>query len=261
MMVESSPLYIRTSLYLPRNQQAARAVRNALANPRTPSFKLIECEFPPINNQNKLGDGSLRSAQLVDDANLEAAKAILLGASGAPLSSLLGGGPAVWLLTSSTATRSFQDKAAARVATDPKFLHCLRDGLPAPVKSRDVCVLVAPASGPDFTAAQRLAANGNAVIVVNALAKDRSSMPGGATMAYFLKPLTYNSQIAGYLIRAYPGPWTTVDATTGMVLGTFTDAEILVPNTNTPDLRAAVRQVQKAVDARVILQRQNAQRW
>ena len=79
-------------------------------------------------------------------------------------------------------------------------------------------------------------------------------------MAYFLKPLTYNSQIAGYLIRSWPGPWTVVDAATGKTLATFSDAEILVPQTNTPDLRAAVRLVQKAVDERAIRERQQQAR-
>ena len=86
-------------------------------------------------------------------------------------------------------------------------------------------------------------------------AKDRTSIPGDATMAYYLKPLTYNSQIAGYLIRCYPGPWTVLDAVGKTVLATYSDADILVPETNTPDLRAAVRRVQKDVDERAIRER------
>lgn len=75
-------------------------------------------------------------------------------------------------------------------------------------------------------------------------------------MAYFLKPLTYNSNVAGYLIRVFPNKWTTIDAATKKVLGTFDDNDILVRNTNTPDLRTAVRQVQKSVDERAIQARQ-----
>lgn len=71
-------------------------------------------------------------------------------------------------------------------------------------------------------------------------------------MAYFLKPLTYNSQIAGYLTRCYPGKWATIDVATKQVLETFDDAEILVGNTNTPDLRDSVRLVQKSFDERAI---------
>ena len=75
-------------------------------------------------------------------------------------------------------------------------------------------------------------------------------------MAYFLKPLTYNSLVAGYLVRAYPQPWTTLDAATKVVLSTATDDQILVKGTNTPDLRAAVKAVQQSVDARAIAARQ-----
>jgi hypothetical protein len=71
-------------------------------------------------------------------------------------------------------------------------------------------------------------------------------------MAYFLKPLTYNSQLSGYLTRSYPGKWTCLDATTNEVLGAYTDAEVLVSGTNTPDLRTSVRLVQKSVDERAI---------
>jgi len=71
-------------------------------------------------------------------------------------------------------------------------------------------------------------------------------------MAYFYKPLTYNSQIAGYLIRSYPGSWTVLDAATKAVLATFSDDEILVPKTNTPDLRRSGKLVQRSVDERAI---------
>ena len=71
-------------------------------------------------------------------------------------------------------------------------------------------------------------------------------------MGYFLKPLTYNSQVAGFLIRSYPSLWTVLDAQTKEVLGSFTDEQILVEGTNTPDLRESGRLVQKSVDERAI---------
>ena len=82
--------------------------------------------------------------------------------------------------------------------------------------------------------------------------QDLKSIPGAATMAYFVKPLTYNSQVAGFLIRAYPSLWTVLDAQTKSVLGSFTDEQILVDRTNTPDLRQSGRLVQKSVDERAI---------
>ena len=71
-------------------------------------------------------------------------------------------------------------------------------------------------------------------------------------MAYFVKPLTYNSQVAGYLLRSYPNDWVAVDATSKMVLGSFSDDQILVRGTNTPDLRESGRLVQKSADERAI---------
>ena len=75
-------------------------------------------------------------------------------------------------------------------------------------------------------------------------------------MGYFLKPLTYNSQVAGFLIRSYPSDWTVLDAVSKEVLGTFSDDEIRVRNTNTPDLRASGKLVQSSVDQRAIRARQ-----
>jgi Domain of unknown function (DUF1995) len=197
-----------------RNQQVVQAVKAALASPRIPSFRLIECEFPAVASLNKQGDGS-------------------------------------------AASNTFQRKAET---IGRSFSHTLRNGLPA-VKSRDVCVFVAPCNSQDYSVAQQLVVNGNSVVLLNGFAKDPKSVSGDATMAYFLKPLTYNSNIAGYLVRSYPGPWTVVDASAkAAVLGTFSDSDILVSGTNTPDLRPAGRLVQKAVDERAIQARKTLQR-
>ena len=82
--------------------------------------------------------------------------------------------------------------------------------------------------------------------------QDQKSVPASATMAYYVKPLTYNSQVAGYLIRSYPSEWTVLDATSKSALGSFSDEQILVDKTNTPDLRESGKLVQKAVDERAI---------
>lgn len=113
------------------------------------------------------------------------------------------------------------------------------------------CVFLTPSSKADYQAARKLGEGGCPTVIVNGLFKDQKSVPESATMAYFLKPLTYNSQVAGFLVRSYPSPWTVVDAQSA-VLGTFTDGEILVPRTNTPDLRASVRLVQKSADEKAI---------
>lgn len=229
-----------------RDSLAIAAIKAAIATPKTPGFGLIECEFPPLSALNKLGDGSLRSAKEVDAANLNFAKKLIQGI--APLPFL---GPKVWFITSAASSASFINGAKKSGGTP----HSLRNGLPT-VAPSDVCILVSPSSRSDYEAAQRLAKLCKAAVVVNGFAKDATSIPAGATMAYFLKPLTYNSQVVGYLTRAYPNAWTTIDVVSNQVLASVDDIAILVKGTNTPDLRESGRLVQKAVDQRAIAARQ-----
>ena len=78
-------------------------------------------------------------------------------------------GRVVWLVTSTAAAPSLllRQKMAGNSI---KNVHSLQKGLP-PVKSRDVCVVLAPCNGQDYAAAKRLADNGNTVVLVNGLAK------------------------------------------------------------------------------------------
>lgn len=228
-----------------RNRQAIASIQRAVQNPKTPSFKLIECEFPVLDNLNKLGDGSLASSMQADAANLQFCSSLCVALQGLPLV-----GNFCWLLTSASATNRFYQAASKKVSN----LHSLKNGLPN-LKSRDICVLACPSSATDYQLAEQMALNGNTVVVVNGFAKTQKSISQDATMAYFLKPLTYNSQIGGYLMRCYPGLWTTLDGS-GKVLGTSIDEDILVPHTNTPDLRGSVRLVQTAVDKVAIRNRQ-----
>ena len=145
------------------DNQAIRAVQAALSKPKTPSFRLIECEFPPLTALNKLGDGSLQSANQVDAANLAFGVA-LCRALAPPLS--FGKNAAVTLMTSASATNSFTQKAAKAYSN----VHSLRNGLPPEANQKSIFILVAP-SGRDYAAAQQLAENGSTVILVNGFAK------------------------------------------------------------------------------------------
>lgn len=153
-------VYLLPSVYTRRNQQIFNAVRAAVQSPRTPSFRLIECEFPAVAQLNKLGDGSLRSSQAVNDANFDTAQSLVRGLTGPALLP----GPIVWLVTSSAAGATSVPRA------NTLMQHSLQNGLP-PVKSRDVCVLLAPCNRQDYEAAKRLAENGNTVVLVNGFAK------------------------------------------------------------------------------------------
>lgn len=147
--------YIRYS-----DNQAIQAVKAALSKPKSPSYRLVECEFPPLAALNKLGDGSLQSALKVDEANLAFASKLANGVSPLPLL-----GPKAWLVLSSSATSSFAQKAVKTYGR----VHSLKNGLPNCGKN-DVCVLVAP-SGRDYSMAQQLARSGSAVVLVNGFAK------------------------------------------------------------------------------------------
>jgi hypothetical protein len=233
-----------------RTQQAISGVKAALSSPRDKSYPLLECEFPALEAQNKLGDGSLRSTQQAEVANLDFSIQLAKGLLPFPLFASF----KVWLLTSTSASATFNAKAV-KGTSGTQIVSCsLKDGLPDIAKD-DVVVFVTPSGRADYTAAAQLCSGSitpKGVVIVNAFAKDPKSISPRATMAYFLKPLTYNSQIVGYLTRTYPGQWTTVDGLTQSILSSVTDEDILVRNTNTPDLRASSRLVQKAVDERAI---------
>ena len=230
-----------------RSNRAIASIQRALGSPKNPSFPMIECELPPLGALNKLGDGSRQSAQEVDKANLDFGKK-LIGSISLPLI-----GSEVRLLISSAASAGFLQKAKSIAGGK---CWSLRDGAPQNLSPNVVCVLLAPSTRTDYQIAKALVETGrNKVVIVNGFAKDRDSVPGAATMAYYLKPLTYNSQLSGYVIREYPGPWTAIDAFSKQALQKFDDSKILVEGTNTPDLREAGRLVQKSVDERAIQSR------
>ena len=236
-----------------RDSVAISSVKEALNRPRDPSFPLVEIEFPPLGALNKLGDGSLRSSIQVEEANVDFANKLVKGIF-TPFGGL-GLGPSVSLVLSSSASKSLAKKAESKVKAAK--IYSVRGGLPDEVKgSKDmVCVFLTPSSQQDYKEARQLAETGTKVLLLNGSFKDARSVPGNATTGYYLKPLTYNSSVAGYLIRSYPSRWTVLDAVSKRELGSFSDEEILVPMTNTPDLRASAGLVAKSFDERAIQQR------
>lgn len=231
-----------------RDNQAICGIKAAIKS--CGEIALIECEFPPLEALNKLGDGSLRSAIEAEEANIAFVSKLIKDLAPFPF------GPNACVLTSSAASKSFYSKVLSKIKGAK--VYSLREGIPSVLGKKDVCVMISPSSRNDFNIAQDLAVSGqvSAVVIVNAFAKDQKSVPDTATMGYYLKPLTYNSQVAGYLIRSYPSDWTVLDAVSKEVLGLFSDQEIRVKNTNTPDLRQSGKLVQSSVDQRAIRARQ-----
>jgi hypothetical protein len=142
-------------------------VKAAMANPLVPSCRCIECEFPALAALNKLGDGSLRSAMLVDDANLAAALSIAKSFLPYPF-----GPPKVWLVPSRSSSQRLQSAVTKQWPRDGVHLFDT-DGPFLPVKSRDVCIFVSPSNSADYETVKRLTTNGNVVVAVNGQAKVR----------------------------------------------------------------------------------------
>lgn len=186
------------------------------------------------------------------------------------------------VFVSSSASGSFMKKVQSKVkgSYGSGAVYSLKEeGVQSKIGKGDVCIVLTPSSAKDYRVAKELADGGFKTVVVNGLFKvsqvqytqlcycfypfdsqdnkpmqDPKSIPPYARMAYYFKPLTYNSQIAGYLIRQYPNNWTVLDVT-NKELGRFKDEEILVEKTNTPDLRTSVRLAQKSADERAIRER------
>ena len=238
-----------------RDNAAIASIRTAISKPRVPSLPLIECEFPSLASLNKLGDGSLRSSLEAEEANIAFVVKLVRGIS-SPIPLL---GPRIAVVISSSAAVSMTEKIRKRVGGFAS-VYSLKMGGGIPnedgggvKKKGSVCyIFITPSSKSDYRTAIDQAELGYPTILLNGKFKDTKTIPGSATMAYFNKPLTYNSAVAGYLIRSYPGPWTVLDAQTKAALGSFTDEEILVEGTNTPDLRESGRMVRKSVDNRAI---------
>ena len=148
-----------------RDNQAINAVKAAIDKPRNPAFPLLECEFPALEAQNKLGDGSLRSALEAEDANIAFVNKLIKGLAPAPFL-----GPKVSLLVNSAASNSFlaklQKVSGAKV-------YSLKDGVPTDVSSEDVCIFLTPSTKGDYKSATLLAESNTAkaVVLVNCFAK------------------------------------------------------------------------------------------
>ena len=127
---------------------------------------MIECEFPPLVELNKLGDVSLRSANQVDDANLAFVNKLIRGISIPFL------GPRVYLIMSSAASSNLLSKANKVCrGSGATYIGSLRDGIPDAAKKGDVVLFASPPSSQDYAAASRIAADGLTAVLVNGVAK------------------------------------------------------------------------------------------
>lgn len=145
-----------------RDKQAIAAIKSALSLPKP---TLIECEFPPLVELNKLGDGSLRSSLQAEDANVAFVNK-LVKEIGIPFI-----GPKVNVLVSSSASGSFLGKVKSKVKNG---VYSLKDeGAVKDLGKSDVCVVLTPSSTKDYRVAKELAEDGFKTVIVNGLFKVR----------------------------------------------------------------------------------------
>ena len=147
-----------------RDTQAILAVKAAL-NPSSKASSLIECEFPVLEQLNKLGDGSLRSAKDAENANLAFTTKLVKGIKPLPFI-----GPPVRLVTSSAASKSFSVSASKVASSLGVKYFSLREGTPSDVTSDEVVIFLNPSSSSDYSAAQKLS-NTATSIILNGFAK------------------------------------------------------------------------------------------
>ena len=197
-----------------------------------PTACLIEVEFPASQQLSK------SESKEAEEVNVDFAKS-LIDALSVPF---IGAGPCRLVLPGS---------ASRRLRSSCE--KCVRS-----VDSEDaIQVYLCPSSARDYAdAADRSASS--PTVIINGLAKSPKSVTDAALNAFYLKPLTYNSCVVGFLYRAYPSPWRAVDDE-GRVLREFEDGQIRVKGTSTPDLREAVKLCSKAWDERAIAARRSKQ--
>ena len=146
-----------------RDTQAIESVKAAIKAQKS----FLEIEFPALEQLNKLGDGSLRSAKEAEQANLAFLSKLVKGIKPLPFM-----GPNICLVTSSAASKSFQT-AANTLAGGLGITACsLRDGIPAQSTSKDIILFLNPSSSADYTAAANASKTAISVII-NGFAKVR----------------------------------------------------------------------------------------
>jgi len=205
---------------VPRDSKAIRsqAIAGVRAALRSKRDSFWEVEFPPLQQLNKLGDGSARSAREVDQVNCQFAAELSQNA-----------GRATVLVACGSAQEAELGKRA-RGAT----IISVREAQQA-VQPGKVAIIVSPSDTSHWAAAQALAESGRPSVVVNAFTNHGY---GGCQHAFYLKPITAYGAVAGTVLKRHPGPYECFDAVGKLV------PSVKVPIARqgrlaTPDLRAA----------------------
>jgi len=202
--------------------QAIASIEASLAG----GYRAVEVEFPAIASVNKQSDGSASSQAMVRKAN------VVFVAKVAAALSAGGRCERVFLLAGDRATLQELSRAGLPQST---VLGVLQDGAPS-AGARDVILVATPAETRQWAGALLLSRQ-SPVVVLNGACNNGYK---GFEMAYYLKPMTFNSQVNGYVTRQLPGAWMVLSGTDGSRVAmdvTF----VQTPDSFRPDLQAISR--------------------
>ena len=174
----SAPLPGLPTQYDEIYESAAQGIKAAVAD----GISVVEVDFPPIANVNRLSDGSAKSEKIVHEANAAAAAALKRSLEGEDMR--------VAFIGCSGGSRSALKSACGEASS-------LRDGAPAD----SIALVVQPTAEEQWEAAETLQCR--CVVVLNGLLSN-----GMYSHAYYYKPLTAFSTVTGGVVRRYPGPYT-----------------------------------------------------
>ena len=159
----------------------------------------LEVEFPPIAQTNKISDGSASSQATVRRANV-AFNAKVCAALSPSASRVL-------VLCEDSSTLQEMSRAAL-----PANAVCalIKDAATVGPRQGDVILSCQPADSKSWMASAQLESQAP-VVVLNGFQYNGYK---AFDMAYYLKPMTFNSGICGYCIRQFPNDWVVWSAKT-----------------------------------------------
>jgi hypothetical protein len=159
----------------------------------------LEVEFPPIAQTNKISDGSASSQATVRRANVafNAKVAAALSKSAAR----------VLVLCEDAAT--LQEMLRA-VLPSNAVCALIKDATSVGPRKGDIILSCQPANSKSWIASAQLESEAP-VVVLNGFQYNGYK---AFDMAYYLKPMTFNSGICGYCIRSFPYDWVVWSAKT-----------------------------------------------
>ncbi|GMH82206.1 hypothetical protein TrVE_jg10578 [Triparma verrucosa] len=221
-----------------------------------PSNGLFEIELPLTQQLNKAGSGSLQDSLEIEDLNIQFAQELktqLRKSSGMDVVMLCPAGSSQRFIKTSNSPTLKSLRLNPPPPPNP-FLSLFSSSPPPPppppptLPPNTLYILLTPSSPSDYTLSSYLSLS-SPLILLNGYLKTPSSIKN-AKWIYHRKPLTNGGLVSGHLLNEGEG-FKVVNAEGDRVIKVFKDEDIIVKNSNTPDLREAVKLAQVDMDDRI----------